>query len=573
MRHSIRRVASCLVLTMAANEISCAKASLSGNKSSDTSNYVQSASSRGIGRHRRVEDANVLIDIDGDEDASDSNTTNTTSNAPEAEECPPAVVSSYEEIAHYSKCRKSRPSRVGTHYACESVGDNMIFQTNCEGVIDDSIVTPACSKNITSCDDTDFYSVCEKPSDEDASAYVSDNCGASTYPRDVPNEFACWDKEADQWCRGYIEPTKGTFEDPVCPTKEIRSIGELESYGISSQLQCTSNIVTGEIYYECQRDTQEGAKEVWCQGFISSMNSFCESDAKDTRGHPSCHNTNLRCPPPVVSSYDIVEAFCSIAHEHYAVMEKLYICKEHDNDEISCRGLIDVAATPPIACTSNITSCPDYNELEGDKDSTTSSSSSSVSTLSSVCDRSIASPFDSVFLAKYCNNRASESSQGSVGTFQCWDNIQQEYCLGHVSPPGGNNDDSSGENETNSEDKDSGETEVEEEESYHSAENSEDANIYDTAEHEDDESKKEEEEEMSAATIDYATENDRTPDNKKKSSGFPFWFFVCIVGVAWYMRRRSQHHYGFGDVGGQGGWNQRNYSEYTHVGSAHMEMT
>lgn len=252
----------------------------------------------------------------------------------------PSIVSSCDEAKYYC----------GGNYGC---GGGQYFCGCSQGKIDSSITPPSCSRNVSSCSDENFFSVCA-PAEEKA-------CGSYGFGRpETSRGFKCYDKHLDHWCQGHIEPSKGSYENPTCPMDDVRDCGEFEDYGLSASAAVTCRCDTnsdGEGRFECYRE--ERTDTSWCEGFVSAKG--CDKNLTD-----SCNPTALQCPPAVVHSLSEVLAYCESYYywedsSWFAGPVNMYGCTEQRGNQLSCRGKID-KALPFESCGHNISTCDNLLE-------------------------------------------------------------------------------------------------------------------------------------------------------------------------------------------------------------------
>ncbi|GAX27961.1 hypothetical protein FisN_32Lu049 [Fistulifera solaris] len=158
---------------------------------------------------------------------------------PVAANCPPSVVSSFEELHEY--CPDA--SADNGDYACYK-HDRVV----CRGSIDHRHTPPSCThSSIRDCGDDEYYHVC---------AYGHKNCNHRS-----DFTFVCWDKQQGHWCQGSIEPDKGAWSHPTCPREAIYDCGELYRYGLNVDRDCScSGFFGGPVQYECR----EPNGRIWC---------------------------------------------------------------------------------------------------------------------------------------------------------------------------------------------------------------------------------------------------------------------------------------------------------------------
>lgn len=169
--------------------------------------------------------------------------------------CPPAVVSSLDEVNHY--CPTGNSQRNNQYQCDDSHGDVL-----CQGTIDSRIVPPLCSRNISSCEDEEYYSVCDKPTH----GYVSKHCGKHHHDHDGEhNQFSCWDKQQEQWCRGFVITA-------TCPNQPIASCGELHTYGFRPS-ECVCQRIEGTGSFDCYHREDD---EPWCRGRIEPATTISQ---------------------------------------------------------------------------------------------------------------------------------------------------------------------------------------------------------------------------------------------------------------------------------------------------------
>jgi hypothetical protein len=153
-------------------------------------------------------------------------------------QCPPSMVSSPEEIAHY--CHTVRGQRFEMdkfQYRCFG-GENSL----CTGEINPYKKLPTCSQpNIASCEDETIYTNFNHHSKgpcfyrENDLAWHSAICG--------DGKFACWDPSLNEWCQGSVDDSVVSVDNISCPPTTVYSQYEATHYcsqsGLTTQIDPT----------------------------------------------------------------------------------------------------------------------------------------------------------------------------------------------------------------------------------------------------------------------------------------------------------------------------------------------
>ncbi|KAG7363579.1 hypothetical protein IV203_026940 [Nitzschia inconspicua] len=211
----------------------------------------------------------------------------------EGNHCPPAVVSSFEEIEHY--CMHGGISTFSDgRFKCEFDG-----QEPCNGKVD-PILVPACeASTITSCEDAAYYEACTyevRSTDTNRAGYEPE------YVKFCSGEaFHCWDKRANQWCQGRVVPTFGSFDVPVCPSV-VASCDSLEQFGINHR-NCSCFDMNGFGGFVCG-----DWDNPYCKGEVDEMATLDDAEITpiDSSLIPSA-NEDSNKPTAEPSSNDEVD--------------------------------------------------------------------------------------------------------------------------------------------------------------------------------------------------------------------------------------------------------------------------
>lgn len=162
-------------------------------------------------------------------------------------ECPPDVVSSPEEVAHY--CHKVR----GQHFKLSRFGYECSGgeHSSCKGEINPELELPKCSQpSIASCEDETVYSNFNDWSKGPCLYRQHDMIWHSARCGD--GHFSCWDPSMNQWCEGTVDDSSVSSENISCPPTYVYSRYEATHYCSQSGLTTLID-ADDETKYACYK--------------------------------------------------------------------------------------------------------------------------------------------------------------------------------------------------------------------------------------------------------------------------------------------------------------------------------
>lgn len=157
----------------------------------------------------------------------------------EEPQCPPSLIPSSKALTHYCPQGYSlewTEDKV-QKYTCLAGWEGAV----CEGTVSDLMPTPNCLRNVTSCS---FYDTVCDTSDIHENLCGHEVCLSNTR-QDVQeiDQFECWEKATQQWCKGYIEFTKSELDELLESHSEGKAFSEEKMAGPPKEAPAAKNKV------------------------------------------------------------------------------------------------------------------------------------------------------------------------------------------------------------------------------------------------------------------------------------------------------------------------------------------
>ena len=231
--------------------------------------------------------------------------------------CPPPQVASLRELEYY--CHGG----IGHSHDRDEYSCILTNGTRCTGILNESMPIPPCPHTLSTCIDSEYFSVCHKP----ASTHYTKHCGHH-------RQYTCWDKRDNYFCQDTLTPQRGTQDEPYCPYN-ITTCDELQAYGWDPHKDCTCANDGALGWFNCNLNDTYG-----CSGGILKV-------------HSAAYNGT--CPPPV-SNECVTDCL--------SPLQSLNCFQVSDDDATTRLGLYGCTLHHQLVCVgeirSDFTAAPSY---------------------------------------------------------------------------------------------------------------------------------------------------------------------------------------------------------------------